>query len=60
MCDFILFLRNKKLAIFELECMCSVFTFVQYKYSGRDAFEKLKEISFVNALVLSVALSMKS
>ena len=30
MCDYILFLRNKIRAIFELEYMRSVFTFVQY------------------------------
>ena len=30
MCDFILFLKNKITSIFELEYMCSVFTFVQY------------------------------
>ena len=29
-CDFILFLKNKIRGIFELEYMCSVFTFVQY------------------------------
>ena len=28
--DFILFLKNEIRAIFELEYMCSVFTFVQY------------------------------
>ena len=30
MCDFILFLNDKIRAIFELEYLCSVFTFVQY------------------------------
>ena len=30
MCDFILFLKNKIRSIFELEYMCSVFTFLQY------------------------------
>ena len=31
MCDFILFLKNKIGAIFELEYMCSVFIFVLYR-----------------------------
>ena len=34
MCDDILFLTNKRRAIFELEYMCSVFTFVQYMIDG--------------------------
>ena len=33
MCDFILFLNNEIRAIFELEYMCSVFTFVQYTFT---------------------------
>ena len=36
MCDFILFLKNKIRAIFHLEYMCSVFTFVQYTLNKKE------------------------
>ena len=49
MYDFSLFLENKIKDIFELDYMCSVFTFVQYIFECyRNTYQKLRLIGFTS------------